>query len=152
MAIVLIIVLRADELMIHHSLAILITIDAIEIASRSDILEEMCIPRSDAEGCLLNCLKFGLSNYFTIPKNQVGEGNVGPFALVAVDPYPHHVVAGVQLLWKGLERDYDDGKVDRAACEDLQSTLLQVLQLLPQTSKSVRKATEQAQLVLTSHE
>lgn len=148
---VLIIVLRADELMIHHSLAILITIDAVEIASRTDILEEMLITRSDTEGCLLNCLKFGLNNYFTIPKNRVGEGNVGPFALVAVDPYPHHVVAGVQLLWKRLEQDFHDGKVDQAAYGDMQSTLLQILELLPQTSKSVRKATEQARMALTSH-
>ncbi|KAJ5675152.1 uncharacterized protein N7477_005086 [Penicillium maclennaniae] len=141
----------SDELMIHHNLAILITIDAVEIASRTDILEELLITRSDTEGCLLNCLKFGLSNYFTIPKNQVGEGNVGPFALVAVDPYPHHVVASVQLLWKRLVQDFNDGKVDQAAYGDMQSTLLQILELLPQTSKSVRKATEQARMALASH-
>ncbi|KAJ6134597.1 hypothetical protein N7523_000919 [Penicillium sp. IBT 18751x] len=144
--------IRWYELMIHHSLAILITIDAVEIASRTDILEELLITRSDTEGCLLNCLKFGLSNYFTIPKNQVGEGNVGPFALVAVDPYPHHVVASVQLLWKRLVQDFNDGKVDQAAYGDMQSTLLQILELLPQTSKSVRKATEQARMALASQE
>ncbi|KAI2790116.1 hypothetical protein POX_d05621 [Penicillium oxalicum] len=135
-----------DELMVHHHLSILIMIDAIEIASREDILEKMSVTKSDAQGSLLNCLQFGLSNHFTIPTRQGSDYSVGPFPLVAIDPYPHHLLAGVQLLWKGIERDFDDGQIDQTTCENLQSILLQTLELLPQTSKSVRKGTEQARL------
>ncbi|OKP14374.1 hypothetical protein PENSUB_14153 [Penicillium subrubescens] len=138
--------LRWYELMVHHHLSILIMIDAIEIASREDILEKMSVTKSDAQGSLLNCLQFGLSNHFTIPTRQGQASSAGSFPLVAIDPYPHHLLAGVQLLWKGIERDFDDGQMDQMTCENLQSILLQTLELLPQTSKSVRKGTEQAQL------
>ncbi|KAJ5160365.1 uncharacterized protein N7482_007369 [Penicillium canariense] len=140
--------LRWYELMVHHHLCILIMIDAIEIASREDILEKMSVTKSDAQGSLLNCLQFGLSNQYTIPTRQGldSDSSDGSFPLVAIDPYPHHVLAGVQLLWKGIERDYDDGQMDQTTCENLQSILLQTLELLPQTSKSVYKGTEQAQL------
>lgn len=134
--------------MIHLNLAIIITIDAVEVASRMDILDQMRITRSDAEGSFLNTLKFGLNNRFTIPRRPSGQGSPICVPLVAIDPYPHHVVAGVQLLWKGLERDYEERHVDRESCLQLQSVLLRTLELLPQTSKSVQKATEQAQLAL----
>lgn len=137
---------KIDELMVHHHLSILIMIDAIEIASREDILEKMSVTKSEAQGSLLNCLQFGLSNHFTIPVRQGQDSSTGSFPLVAIDPYPHHLLAGVQLLWKGIERDFDDGQMDQMTCENLQSILLQTLELLPQTSKSVRKGTEQAQL------
>lgn len=135
-----------DELMLHHHLCILIMIDAVEIASRQDILQRMTTTRCEAEGSLLNCLKFGLSNKFTIPERHGADSNSRSFPLVAIDPYPHHVVAGVQLLWKGIERDYTEGTLHHTPYESLKSTLLQTLELLPQTSKSVREATEQALL------
>ena len=91
----------ADELMLHHHLCILIMIDAVEIASRQDILQRMLTTRCEAEGSLLNCLKFGLSNDFTIPERHGADSYSGSFPLVAIDPYPHHVVACLQLLWKG---------------------------------------------------
>lgn len=98
----------------------------------------------------MNALKFGLSNYFTIPKRGTDTTPDHPrtFPLVAIDPYPHHVVAGVQLLWKGIDREHEAGKMDQSTCENLQSILLQTLELLPQTSKSVKKATEQARFTL----
>lgn len=101
----------------------------------------------------MNVLKFGLSNYFTIPKRgEDTPDHPRTFPLVAIDPYPHHVVAGVQLLWKGIERDLDSGKLDHRTCGNLQSILLQTLELLPQSSSSVMKATEQARLALVRRE
>lgn len=144
--------LHKDELMVHHHLSILIMIDAIEIASREDILEKMSVTKSDAQGSLLNCLQFGLSNHFTIPTRQGSDSSTGSFPLVAIDPYPHHLLAGVQLLWKGIERDFDDGHMDQTTCENLQSILIQTLELLPQTSKSVRKGTERAQFAFLRQE
>lgn len=140
-----------DELMLHHNLAILITTDAVEAASRTDILDKMRITRSDAEGSLLNALEFGLNTRFPIPKRHHGKEGTISVPLVAIDPYPHHVVAGVQLLWKGIERDHGDNLLDRTSCLQLESILLRTLELLPQTSKSVQKATERAQLALGPH-
>ncbi|KFY29143.1 hypothetical protein V491_00175 [Pseudogymnoascus sp. VKM F-3775] len=134
-----------DQLMLHYHLCILIMIDAIETARRTDILDQWIITRSEAEGSTMNCLVFGLSNNFTIPQRR-GEDILVTVPLVAIDPYPHHVVAAVRLLWLGMERDYESGNLDLFTSENLQSILLQTLDLLPQTSKSVRNAKEQARL------
>jgi hypothetical protein len=122
-------------------------IDAIETARRADILDQLIITRSEVEGSTMNCLMFGLSNHFTIPQRKgETEDTFVTVPLVAIDPYPHHVVAAVRLLWLGMERDYETGKLDFGTLENLQSILLQTLDLLPQTSKSVRNAKEQARL------
>lgn len=132
--------------MLHYHLCILIMIDAIEIARRTDILEQLSVTKSEVEGSTMNCLVFGLSNYFAIPRRESERQDAFvKVPLIAIDPYPHHVVAAVQLLWKGTERDYDSGKLDQGTFENLQSILLQALGLLPQTSKSVRIAKEQAE-------
>jgi hypothetical protein len=133
--------------MLHYHLSILIMIDATETARRTDIWQQLSISRSEAEGSIMNCLVFGLNNEFTIPKLRAETPDaVLTIPLVAIDPYPHHVVAAVQLLWKGIERDYGAGKLDMSTFENLQSILLRTLELLPQTSKSVQDAKEQAQL------
>jgi hypothetical protein len=127
-------------------------IDAVEIARRTDILEQLSITKSEVEGSALNCLIFGLNNQFSAPKpGESTRNNFITVPLVAIDPYPHHVVAAVQLLWKGIERDYEASSLDRGAFEHLQSILLQTLELLPQTSKSVRNAREQAQISSAQH-
>lgn len=136
-----------DELMLHYHLSILIMIDAIEIARRTDILEQLSITKSDVEGNIINCLVFGLSNQVSLPRPQgATKNNFVQVPLVAIDPYPHHVVAAVQLLWSGMERDYKSGTLEQGTFEHLQSILLQTLELLPQTSKSVRSAKEKAQI------
>lgn len=127
-------------------------IDAIETARRTDILKQMRITRSEAEGSIMNCLVFGLSNQFTMPKRTGdGQDTVITAPLVAIDPYPHHVVAAVQLLWKGTERDYGAGNLDLSTLQNLQSILLNTLELLPQSSKSVQNAKEQARLASVLH-
>lgn len=133
--------------MLHYHLSILIMIDATETARRTDIWQQLSISRSEAEGSIMNCLVFGLNNQFTIPNRQAEAPDATlTVPLIAIDPYPHHVVAAVQLLSKGIERDYGAGKLDMRTFENLRSILLQTLELLPQTSKSVQDAKEQAQL------
>jgi hypothetical protein len=97
--------------MLHYHLSILIIIDTIEIAGRTDLLDQMSLTRSDAEGTVMNCLVFGINNHFSIPKLGADmEDTFVTVPLVAIDPYQHHVVAAVQLLWKAIERDYETGK------------------------------------------
>lgn len=136
-----------DEVMLHYHLCILIMIDAIETARRTDILDGLIITRSEAEGSTMNCLVFGLGNHFIIPQRKgETEDTFVTVPLIAIDPYPHHVVAAVRLLWLGIDRDYETGKLDLSTLKNLQSILRRTLDLLPQTSKSVRNAKDQAQL------
>lgn len=133
--------------MLHYHLSILIMIDATETARRTDLWQQLSITRSEAQGSIMDCLVFGLNNQFTIHQLQSETRDTTvTVPLIAIDPYPHHVVAAVQLLWKAVERDNGAGKLDLSAFENLQSILLRTLELLPQSSKSVRHAREQAQL------
>ncbi|QGA17429.1 hypothetical protein EYB26_005100 [Talaromyces marneffei] len=146
--------LRWYELILHYNLSILVMLDAVEIAGRMDLLEKLKVVKADAEGSLFNCLIFGLNNHYLVPRRPVGEEQHGiqlaeedgraaaleltrKVPLIAIDPYPHHVVAGVRILWKAVERDLENDWLDYGVAEHMQDTMLNALKLLPQASKSL---------------
>ncbi|EXJ87228.1 hypothetical protein A1O3_04187 [Capronia epimyces CBS 606.96] len=207
------------ELMLHHFLGILLLIDGIEAADRSDLLSQLTETRADAEREILNTLQFGLDSTYLVhgvhhtntvtntvtntntntntstntstnsllgnnplsgntdtnpllgntntnPLSGVQSTNtntntntnplsgaLGNFALsrssvlsasfVAIDPFPHHVVAAVQLMHKVVSREYDQRRITLDTCQRLTSTLLQALEHAPQTSKSVDAARQE---------
>ncbi|CRG87038.1 hypothetical protein PISL3812_04052 [Talaromyces islandicus] len=147
--------LRWYEVILHYNLSILIMLNAIEMAERTDLLEKMAVMKASAEGTLFNCLIFGLNNHFHIPRfNDLREsqevddgepqGSTRSVPLIAIDPYPHHVVAAVRILWKAVERDLENNCLDEKIAEKTQRVLLDTLTLLPQASKSVNIARQQA--------
>lgn len=130
-------------------------LNAIEIADRTDLLGKTTVVKASAEGSLLNVLIFGLNNQFHIPRfNELREpqdeedgeqqGSTRSVPLIAIDPYPHHVVAAVRILWKAVERDLENDCLDEKVAEKTQRVLLDTLTLLPQASKSVNMARQQA--------
>ncbi|EED14013.1 conserved hypothetical protein [Talaromyces stipitatus ATCC 10500] len=152
----------------YHDLlkAILIMLDAMETAERMDLLEKMKVVKAGAEGSLFNCLIFGLNNHFYVPSGRSNRSpeeshNIMQYAtaerpvsldssrrkvpLIAIDPYPHHVVAGVRILWKAVERNLENDWIDHSVAENMQDTMLKALRLLPQASKSVRTVRQQAE-------
>ena len=140
--------------MLHYHLSILMLVDNIEVTSRYDLLVDLAGAITDAENTVMNCLVFGLQNTFTIsitsnatPTSLLTPSATGTDAvpsisvpLVSIDPYPHHVVAGVQLLRKAIDRDFGLGKIPDDTYASLHSTLERTLSLLPQSSKSVQAA------------
>lgn len=139
-------------------------LDAIETAERMDLMEKTKVVKASAEGTLLNCLIFGLNNHFHIPRfhgltedhqHEVPEsGEQDSFRsvpLIAIDPYPHHVVAAVRLLWKAVDRDRENDCLDENIAEKTQRVLLDTLKLLPQASKSVQSARQQAEASFLGH-
>jgi len=147
--------MTTDDLMLHYHLAILMLVDAIEVAGRSDLLPKLTRARTEAEHGVVNTLRFGLDSKFTIPRlphEDMSEGENGQaeepdvaVSFVAIDPYPHHVVAAVQLVSKAVSRDFLTGKVRKDAFGNLQSTLMAALEQLPQSSKSVQAGQQQMQ-------
>lgn len=141
-------------------------LDAVEIAGRIDLLEKVKVIKADAEGSLFNCLIFGLNNQYLVPQENRSAGeahhsiqHIGDtdravpnstrkVPLIAIDPYPHHVVAGVRILWKAIDRDLENNMLDHGVAENMQDTLLNALKLLPQASKSVRTVRQQAEASL----
>ena len=146
--------MKLDSLMLHYHLSILLLVDIIEVTCRSDLLVDLEGANTDAESTVMNCLVFGLQNTFTlsiksnansnepIHSGATGTDTVASISvpLVSIDPYPHHVVAGVRLLRKAIDRDFGLGKIADDTHASLQSTLERTLSLLPQSSKSVQAA------------
>lgn len=166
------------ELMLHYYLGVMILIDAMETAERTDMLSQLTETRLEAEHELFGALKFGLESQYTIscaPASRLaGSGTneerqctiscaqasclarsgtsaeqsasasapaLGPTitaSFVAIDPYPHHVVAAAQLMKKVVRREFTQGKINLEAYKYLNGTLLECLEQLPQTSKSVQ--------------
>ncbi|KAJ4263105.1 hypothetical protein NW762_006723 [Fusarium torreyae] len=140
--------LRWFSLMLHYHLSILMSVDMIEATDRQDLLADMADITIDAENTVMNTLAFGLHNTFTLkrprdPDSDDSQGTgriVFTVPIVSIDPYPHHAVAGVQLLRKAVDRDYGTDKIPEETYHSLLSTLERTLRHLPQSSKSVQAA------------
>jgi hypothetical protein len=125
-------------------------VDFIDATNRYDLLASFAKESADAETTVINALAFGLHNTYTIspmpdstsnhPNHSITGGNETTMTvpLVSIDPYPHHVVAGVALMHKAIDRDYSVGKIALESYESLLSALERTLSLLPQCSKSVQ--------------
>ncbi|KYG50053.1 hypothetical protein M433DRAFT_579 [Acidomyces richmondensis BFW] len=139
--------LRWYELMLHYHLAILLSVDIVDATERFDLLPQLIAHRNEAESWVLNCLDFGLNNTFTLRVRRrsvknFSESEVSSVTvpIISIDPYAHHVVAGVQLLRKAIRRDYTCNKISEGVCNNLLITLKRALQHLPSGSKSVQVA------------
>lgn len=135
--------------MLHYYLSILILTDIIEAANRPDLLAALAEAKGEAENAIMNTLVFGLQNTYTlsVAKSEgdavrdqgslQGSLQAITVPLVAVDPYSHHIVAGVQLVQKAIDRDYAAGEMTTECHRNLHWTLERTLNHLPRTSKSV---------------
>lgn len=143
------------EVMLHYHLGVLMLVDAVEAAERTDLLSQLTEKRLDAEREVFNAIKFGLESTLTIYPWPRGDAqSVSELdtpssdqsisaTFVQIDPYPHHMVAGVQLMNKVVGREFRQGKIKVEAYRYLKSTLLKTLEQLPATSKSVQAARQQ---------
>ncbi|KAK6447207.1 hypothetical protein FP744_10003457 [Trichoderma asperellum] len=145
--------LRWFSLMLHSHLSILMVLDMIEVVDRYDLLADLKDASIEAENTVMNALAFGLHNTITLRRaidspsppglpRESGTTRSMTFTvpLIAIDPYPHHVVASVQLMRKAIDRDYRNQKITQELYDSLNSTLESALKHLPQSSKSVQAA------------
>ncbi len=125
--------------------------DIIEATGRYDLLPGLSTATADAENAVMNTLVFGLHNTFTLSFKNSFVGSPGDadgdstdavitVPLISMDPYPHHVVASVQLMRKAIDRHLAMGKISVESHTSLQATLEQTLSQQPQRSKSVQAA------------
>lgn len=132
---------------LQYYLGILIIVDALEAAGRSQLLAELAETRRDAEHESFNILKFGIENKFTIlgvdnNSNAVSRheclGQSVTASFISIDPYPHHVIDSVILISNFTIDKYCKGRITDETYAHLSSTLLTALAQLPQSSKSVQ--------------
>ncbi|KAK1252166.1 hypothetical protein MKX08_003353 [Trichoderma sp. CBMAI-0020] len=141
--------LRWFSLMLHSHLSILMVLDTIEVADRYDLLADLKDASIEAENTVMNALAFGLHNTITLRRTidsdlaQGGEATRSvafTVPLLAIDPYPHHIVASVQLMRKAIDRDYRNKQITQDLYDSLNTTLESALKHLPQSSKSIQAA------------
>lgn len=123
-------------------------VDIVEATERYDLLDELRETRTEAEITVMDTLLFGLENTCTLNINKAPSADPGQngaersqtitVPLTSIDPYPHHIVACIQLVWKTIERDFSTGKIAEESYNNLRTTLERTLSLLPQSSKSVQ--------------
>ncbi|PKX89092.1 uncharacterized protein P174DRAFT_435788 [Aspergillus novofumigatus IBT 16806] len=138
--------LRWYSLMLHYYLSILLLANIIEATDRFDLLADIEEAYADAESVVVNTLMFGLQNTVKLgvkveskSHDDVGVTQTSIIApLISIDPYPHHIVAGVQLVQKAADRELARGKISQGAHENLRAVLERTLGHLPQSSKSVK--------------
>ncbi|KIX92756.1 uncharacterized protein Z520_11608 [Fonsecaea multimorphosa CBS 102226] len=138
------------ELMLHYYMGIMILVDALEVARRDDLLSQLKDTKLEAEHEIFRALKFGLDGQFTVGGTQQPGSSTGTHnsnsdqtisaSFIALDPYPHHVVAAVHLLEKVVSKQYRKGQIKLEAYKHVNGTLLKCLAELPQTSKAVQAA------------
>ncbi|KAI0014121.1 hypothetical protein F4779DRAFT_207354 [Xylariaceae sp. FL0662B] len=138
------------EVNLQYYQGILVLVDAIEAANRSDLLSRITEARQDAEHESFNVLKFGMENTYTIygpgeDSNIASELDAMPreaitASFVAIDPYPNCVVDSVLLMDKVIGRKYRQGEIKHGTYAYLSSILLKALGQLPQSSKAVQAA------------
>lgn len=139
--------------MLHYHLSVLMFVDIIEVSNRYDLLAEFAVQSAEAETTVMNTLVFGLHNTYTLdlaadptsnhptPSSVASNtSNTTTVPLVSIDPYSHHVVAGVALVRKAIDRDFGTGKIPKESYQNLLSSLERTLSCLPQCSKSVQAA------------
>ncbi|KAI9371104.1 hypothetical protein BJX61DRAFT_535097 [Aspergillus egyptiacus] len=142
--------LRWFSLMLHYHLSILLLANVIEATDRLDLFADIEETIADAESVVVNTLIFGLNNTIsmTVDMDTGVVDHVGAtdtsitVPIVSIDPYPHHIVAGVQLVRRAIDRDLRRGKISHSANANLRGLLERTLSHLPQTSKSVKAARE----------
>lgn len=123
---------------LRYYLGILVLADALGVAQHSDLLAQVADTTQEAEYECLNILKFGLENTYIIDTLTV--------PLIAIDPFPEHVIDAVKLMDKMINRRCRGGHVKHETYTYLISILFEVVQQLPQSSRS-RKLFERSSTV-----
>jgi hypothetical protein len=141
--------LKLFNVNLQYCLGVLLLIQSLENAARSDLLQELRLQKHDAECESFSVLKLGLENKYMTNEPVEAQSNNGlprlstTITLVAIYPNPQYVVECVIRIHKGLQSrlGQNDTTVDNYS--DPVSILLRALSQLPQSSKSVQEALAQ---------
>jgi len=99
------------EVDFNSSQSLILALQEIEVANRLDLLSQLTEMRLEAEQESFNVLKFGLKSKYAFyrtlkePHNASGVNLIAYSAgksittsFIAINPYPHHIVASVRLM------------------------------------------------------
>lgn len=139
--------------MCHWYLGLLLLVDAVEASGRSDLLSYLDAVQDEAVQGAINGFKVGSSSrYIFSDVTNLGGGRTKTVLcpLLALDPYPVHIVAACHLVLKTITKWHGEGKISDEAFAHLLDTILNALEQLPSTSGSVEMARQHIRAVRSS--
>lgn len=134
------------QVKIRHCLGVLILLEALEAAARSDLLREVRSMSDHALPASFDVLRFGLENPYSIERpvdesaHVLGSRSTITSTLMAIDPYPQYVVDMVLILHKRLCPGEIQGQNVQNIDPYQMVILSRSLHQLPQSARSVREA------------
>ncbi|KAL1612150.1 hypothetical protein SLS60_000373 [Paraconiothyrium brasiliense] len=145
------------EITLRYCVGIMVLLDALEVAKRSDLLEQVLEVRNEVEHDSFAVLKFGIDNVYRIPtRGDIHDSEVAslirrkpmeiPF--VVLYAFPQHVVTLAQLVSKAIVQRCHEKKLERSVVAHLASILVDSLDLLPCNSKEIGSARRQLQILV----
>ncbi|KAJ4357154.1 uncharacterized protein N0V89_001729 [Didymosphaeria variabile] len=136
------------EVTLRYCVGVMVLLDALEVAKRSDLLEQLLEVRDEVEHESFAVLKFGMDNVYRIPTQ--GHLDTEVASLIPREPmeipfvtlyaFPRHVVTLVQLVCRGIVQKRHEEKLDRNVFAHLASMLVDSLALLPRNLKEIGSA------------
>ncbi|KAJ4292520.1 hypothetical protein N0V90_009183 [Kalmusia sp. IMI 367209] len=143
---------------LRYYMGILTLADELELAQRSDLLQQLLEFRHEVEHESFNVLQTGIDSVYCIPKLDeslqlsAGVGTatscltepIGA-SFIAIDAFPQNVVSMVRLLLRSISQKYQKGKISADIFIHLSSILHDALEQLPGSSKMVQSATNDFQ-------
>ncbi|KAH6021895.1 hypothetical protein HBI83_096500 [Parastagonospora nodorum] len=134
------------QVQLRHCLGMLVLLEALEAAARSDLLGEVRSLNDIALTTCFDVLKFGLENSYSIesPVDEsahiLGSRSDITSTLVAINPYPQYVVDMVLIMRKRLARNQNQSESIQDTFPHEMSILSRSLHQLPQSARSVQEA------------
>jgi hypothetical protein len=117
----------------QYCLGVLLLIESLENAARSDLLQEFSLTKQGADCECFNVLKFGLENTYTINGAMEARSNNepsrlnNPATLIAIDPNPQYIIDCVTLVYKNLQFRHAQSDITADTYSDMLSILLRAL-------------------------
>ncbi|KAK1656702.1 hypothetical protein BDP55DRAFT_639395 [Colletotrichum godetiae] len=135
------------QLSLEYWLGVLIVVDTLENAYRSDLIRQLTKLRQDAQCEIFNAIQYGLKTDYILPQfsekcdlQSNGDVPACSTSLIGVYSFFPHLLTAVRLAQKAVERDYDGHRISRAVYCSLISILVEALGHLPPFSRGVQQA------------
>jgi hypothetical protein len=136
----------------HYNMGILILFDVLSSAYRIDLIADLYRIHKNSVQEVLNAVNFALNTRILLSKlpssssmSATDGSGQRKVTLLNIDPYPHHVVASLQLVTDTLLSYVHEGGITNDAFQELGSRILHALDELPQYSASLQSAKTEIQ-------
>lgn len=137
------------EVTLRYCIGVMALVDALKIAKRTDLLEELLNAQTEVEHESFTVLKFGTDNTYEIPAQNLISGSEETsmstmesimLSFIALYASPDHIITLARSLLKVVTHRRREGKMDSSIFNHLFSVVFGAVNQLPETSKAVHSA------------